>query len=78
MFLFVCVCGEDWAREKLSGRVQPGDRYMNLDVKEGVGGGGAKCLCLYVCAEETGQEKNRLGECSLKVTCPDGVSAPEF
>ena len=23
MFLFVCVCGGDWAREKLTGRVQP-------------------------------------------------------
>ena len=49
MFLFVCVCGEDWVREKLSGRVQPGDRYMNLDVKEGVGGGGLNvCVCMCV------------------------------
>ena len=36
-FFFWCVCGEDWASEKLSGRV-----------------------------------KNCLGECSLKVTRPDG------
>ena len=27
---------------------------------------------LCVCAEETGREKNCLGECSLKVTHPDG------
>ena len=45
--------------------------------------GRAKCFCLYVCAEETGREKNCLGECRLKVTCPDGkcskilVSNPE-
>ena len=61
----------------------PGDCYMNPDVREGEEGGRAKCFCLYVCAEETGREKNCLGECSLKVTCPDGecskilVSNPE-
>ena len=45
----------------------PGDRYTN-HVREG--GGGAKCF--FVCAEETGQVKNCLGECSLKDTRPDG------
>ena len=37
-----------------------GDRHMNPDVREGVvvaGGGGAKCFCLYLCAEETRREK---------------------
>ena len=40
----------------------PGDRYMN-HVKEGVGGGGGVNV-FSVCAEETGQVKNCLGECS--------------
>ena len=46
---------------------------------------GAKCFfaCVCVCVEETGQVKNYLGECTLKVTRPDGecskilVSNPE-
>ena len=45
------------------------------------GGGGAKCffVCvLCVCGgdwaseKSSGRVKNRLGECSLKVTCPHG------
>ena len=29
-------------------------------------------FCVCVCVEETGRVKNCLGECSLKVTHPDG------
>ena len=43
----------------------PGNHDMN-HVREG-----AKCYFFFVCAEETGRVKNCLGECSLKVTCPD-------
>ena len=39
-------------------------------VRQG-GGREAKCFCMSVCAEETGQVKSCLGECSLKVTHPD-------
>ena len=48
----------------------PGYRYMN-HVKKG-GGGRVECFFVCVCAEENRRVKNCLGECSLKVTRPDG------